>query len=167
MTLVRMCDERFSPTNEAVLSRIAALENKIKSGALSVDKPQQAQAQSAMSQSQPTPPQSSQSQQSQSQPQSTQPAQPQPSPAEPAAPNKERVPAAPVLGGLRAEMHRARPDARQLHARDRKGLYGQHRRLCPHPDEQSGGASHNHAYVFDSARGRSTSSPTSRSQATR
>lgn len=35
MTLVRMCDERFSPTNEAVLSRIAALENKIKSGTLS------------------------------------------------------------------------------------------------------------------------------------
>lgn len=97
MTLVRMCDERFSPTNEAVLSRIAALESKIKSGALSVDKPQQAQAQSAMPQSQPTPAQSSQtqssqsqqSQLSQSQPQSTQPAQPQPSPAEPAAPIKK------------------------------------------------------------------------------
>ncbi len=33
MTLVRMCDERFSATNEALASRITALEDKLKSGA--------------------------------------------------------------------------------------------------------------------------------------
>ena len=33
MTLVRMCDERFSVTNEALASRITALEDKLKSGA--------------------------------------------------------------------------------------------------------------------------------------
>ena len=100
MTLVRMCDERFSPTNEAVLSRIAALESKIKSGALSASPsgspsapmsapPSEslsadaarstAQTQSALSQ----PPQA-QSQSLQAQSQSS-----QPSPAEPAAPIKK------------------------------------------------------------------------------
>ncbi len=33
MTLVRMCDERFSTTNEALASRITLLEDKLKSGA--------------------------------------------------------------------------------------------------------------------------------------
>ncbi len=33
MTLVRMCDERFSTTNEALASRITMLEDKLKSGA--------------------------------------------------------------------------------------------------------------------------------------
>ncbi len=33
MTLVRMCDERFASTNEALASRITALEDKLKSGA--------------------------------------------------------------------------------------------------------------------------------------
>ncbi len=33
MTLVRMCDERFSNTNEALASRITVLEDKLKSGA--------------------------------------------------------------------------------------------------------------------------------------
>ena len=33
MTLVRMCDERFSTTNEALASRITTLEDKLKSGA--------------------------------------------------------------------------------------------------------------------------------------
>ncbi len=33
MTLIRMCDERFSATNEALASRIAMLEDKLKSGA--------------------------------------------------------------------------------------------------------------------------------------
>ena len=33
MTLVRMCDERFSSTNEALASRITVLEDKLKSGA--------------------------------------------------------------------------------------------------------------------------------------
>ena len=33
MTLVRMCDERFQSSNEALLSRISALEDKINSGA--------------------------------------------------------------------------------------------------------------------------------------
>lgn len=33
MTLVRMCDERFQSTNEALMSRIAALEDRINSGA--------------------------------------------------------------------------------------------------------------------------------------
>lgn len=100
MTLVRMCDERFSPTNEAVLSRIAALENKIKSGTLSASPsgspsapmsapPSEslsanaarstAQTQSALSQ----PPQA-QSQSSQAQSQSS-----QPSLTEPAAPIKK------------------------------------------------------------------------------
>ena len=32
MTLVRMCDERFSTTNEALASRITTLEDKLKSG---------------------------------------------------------------------------------------------------------------------------------------
>ncbi len=33
MTLIRMCDERFSATNEALASRLTRLEDKIKSGA--------------------------------------------------------------------------------------------------------------------------------------
>lgn len=33
MTLVRMCDERFSTSNEALMSRIAALEDRLNSGA--------------------------------------------------------------------------------------------------------------------------------------
>ncbi len=32
MTLIRMCDERFSTTNEALASRISVLEDKLKSG---------------------------------------------------------------------------------------------------------------------------------------
>jgi len=36
MTLVRMCDERFSATNEALVSRLAALESKIASGNFAV-----------------------------------------------------------------------------------------------------------------------------------
>ena len=32
MTLVRMCDERFSASNESIISRIAAFEDKLKSG---------------------------------------------------------------------------------------------------------------------------------------
>ena len=44
MTLVRMCDERFSPTNEAVLSRIAALESRLKSGVLTTAPTESTQA---------------------------------------------------------------------------------------------------------------------------
>ena len=36
MTLVRMCDERFSTTNEALASRLTLLEDKLKSGAYRV-----------------------------------------------------------------------------------------------------------------------------------
>lgn len=36
MTLVRMCDERFSATNEAISSRLSVLEDKFKSGAYRV-----------------------------------------------------------------------------------------------------------------------------------
>ena len=36
MTLVRMCDEKFSTTNEALASRITLLEDKLKSGAYRV-----------------------------------------------------------------------------------------------------------------------------------
>ena len=36
MTLVRMCDERFSASNEALASRITALEDKLKSGSFTV-----------------------------------------------------------------------------------------------------------------------------------
>ncbi len=39
MTLVRMCDERFSATNEAIASRITALEDKLKSGAYQISNP--------------------------------------------------------------------------------------------------------------------------------
>lgn len=34
MTLIRMCDERFASSNEALLSRISALEDKLRSGAV-------------------------------------------------------------------------------------------------------------------------------------
>ncbi len=45
MTLVRMCDERFSATNEAIASRITALEDKLKSGTYQVaSKPAAVQA---------------------------------------------------------------------------------------------------------------------------
>lgn len=37
MTLVRMCDERFSATNEALASRLTLLEDKLKSGAYRVN----------------------------------------------------------------------------------------------------------------------------------
>ena len=37
MTLVRMCDERFSTTNEALASRLTLLEDKLKSGAYRVN----------------------------------------------------------------------------------------------------------------------------------
>ena len=39
MTLVRMCDERFSTSPEALLSRIAALEDRVKSGNFAPAKP--------------------------------------------------------------------------------------------------------------------------------
>ncbi|MBQ8551218.1 MAG: DNA polymerase III subunit gamma/tau [Clostridia bacterium] len=39
MTLVRMCDERFSTTNEALASRLTLLEDKLKSGAYRVNAP--------------------------------------------------------------------------------------------------------------------------------
>ena len=112
MTLVRMCDERFSPTNEAVLSRIAALENKIKSASLSaplsapMSAPMSASSSAPMSESMSAPLSVSQSestseslsadaaqstaqtQSASSQPQPPQ-AQSQPSLAEPAAPIKK------------------------------------------------------------------------------
>lgn len=40
MTLVRMCDERFSATNESLASRIAALEDRLNSGAFTARPPQ-------------------------------------------------------------------------------------------------------------------------------
>ena len=43
MTLVRMCDERFQSTNEALMSRIAALEDRINSGAFTPKAPVQTQ----------------------------------------------------------------------------------------------------------------------------
>ncbi|MBE6611153.1 MAG: DNA polymerase III subunit gamma/tau [Ruminococcaceae bacterium] len=39
MTLVRMCDERFSASNEALASRLTLLEDKLKSGAFRVSAP--------------------------------------------------------------------------------------------------------------------------------
>ena len=96
MTLVRMCDERFSPTNEAVLSRIAALENKFKSGTLSAspsDSPSAPMSESlsadaarstAQTQSASSQPPQAQSQSPQAQSQSS-----QPSLTEPAAPIKK------------------------------------------------------------------------------
>ena len=39
MTLVRMCDEKFSATNDSLLSRIAAIEDKLRSGSFTTIQP--------------------------------------------------------------------------------------------------------------------------------
>ncbi len=39
MTLVRMCDEKFSATNDSLLSRIAAIEDKLRSGSFTTPQP--------------------------------------------------------------------------------------------------------------------------------
>ncbi len=54
MTLVRMCDERFSTSGEALASRLTLLEDKLKSGAYRVNAAASADAVSAKPQSAPS-----------------------------------------------------------------------------------------------------------------
>ncbi len=54
MTLVRMCDERFSTTNESLASRLTLLEDKLKSGAYRVNAVPSADTASAKPQSAPS-----------------------------------------------------------------------------------------------------------------